>query len=67
MTKINLIFALLVISNPAFAYIGPGMGGGLIVAVLGVVGAIVLALIGTVYYPIKRMLKKRKKGLKHRN
>ena len=45
----------------AFAYIGPGMGGGFIAAVLGVVGAILLALFGILYYPIKRMLKNRKK------
>jgi len=61
MKKINLIIALLIISSPASAYIGPGMGGGFIAAVLGVVGAILLALFGILYYPIKRMLKNRKK------
>ena len=61
MKKINLIIALLIISNPAFAYIGPGMGGGFIAAVLGVIGAVLLALFGILYYPIKRMLKNRKK------
>ena len=61
MKKINLIIVLLSISSPAFAYIGPGMGGGLIAGVLGVVGAILLALFGILYYPIKRMLKNRKK------
>ena len=61
MNKINLIIALLIISSPVFAYIGPGMGGGVIAAVLGVIGAILLALFGILYYPIKRMLKNRKK------
>ena len=61
MNKINLIIALLMISSPIFAYVGPGMGGGVIAAVLGVVGAILLALFGILYYPIKRMLKNRKK------
>jgi hypothetical protein len=61
MKKINLIIALLIISSPIFAYVGPGMGGGLIAAVLGVIGAILLALFGILYYPIKRMLKNRKK------
>ena len=61
MNKINLIIALLIISSPVFAYIGPGMGGGLIAAVLGVIGAVLLALFGILYYPIKRMLKNRKK------
>tara|TARA_Y100000385_G_C12809559_1_gene515469 strand:+ start:351 stop:536 length:186 start_codon:yes stop_codon:yes gene_type:complete len=61
MKKINLIIVLLSISSPVVAYIGPGMGGGVIAAVLGVVGAILLALFGILYYPIKRMLKNRKK------
>ena len=61
MNKTNLIIVLLSISSPVFAYIGPGMGGGFIAAVLGVVGAILLALFGILYYPIKRMLKNRKK------
>ena len=61
MKNTNLIIALLIISSPASAYIGPGMGGGVIAAVLGVVGAVLLALFGILYYPIKRMLKNRKK------
>ena len=61
MKKTNLIIVLLSINIPAYAYIGPGMGGGLIAAVLGVIGAVLLALFGILYYPIKRMLKNRKK------
>ena len=61
MKKTNLIIVLLSISFSASAYIGPGMGGGVIAAVLGVIGAILLALFGILYYPIKRMLKNRKK------
>jgi len=61
MKKINLTIVLLSISSSVFAYIGPGMGGGLIAGVLGVIGAILLALFGILYYPIKRVLKNRKK------
>ena len=61
MNKANLIIVLLSISSTASAYIGPGMGGGVIAAVLGVIGAVLLALFGILYYPIKRMLKNRKK------
>ena len=61
MNKANLIIVLLSISSTASAYIGPGMGGGIIAAVLGVIGAVLLALFGILYYPIKRMLKNRKK------
>ena len=61
MKKINLVIVLLSISSSVFAYIGPGMGGGIIAGVLGVIGAVLLALFGILYYPIKRMLKNRKK------
>ena len=42
-----LIFLLLLISNPAFAYIGPGMGGRVIIGVIGVIGG---TLISVVWY-----------------
>ena len=45
---------------PAYAYVGPGMGGGVIVAIIGFFAAIFLGLWGILYYPIKRALKKRK-------
>ena len=61
MNKINLIIVLLSISSSVFAYIGPGIGGGVIAGVLGVIGAVLLAIFGILYYPIKRMLKNRKK------
>ena len=61
MKKTNLIIVLLTISIPVYAYIGPGMGGGIIAGILGVIGAVLLALFGILYYPIKRMLKNRKK------
>jgi hypothetical protein len=61
MRNLHLIIILFLINTPVFAYLGPGMGGGIIAAVLGVVGAILLAIFGILYYPIKRMLKNRKK------
>ena len=61
MKKINLVIVLLSISSSVFAYIGPGIGGGIIAGVLGVIGAVLLALFGILYYPIKRMFKNRKK------
>ena len=60
MKNIYLIIVLSSISSPASAYIGPGMGGGVIAGVFGVIGAVLLALFGILYYPIKRMLKNRK-------
>ena len=60
MNQVTIILSMLVISTPVFSYIGPGMGGGLIAAVLGIVGAIILMIFGILYYPIKKMFKNRK-------
>ena len=46
---------------PLFAYIGPGMGGGVIAAIFGIIAAFFLGLWGILYYPIKRALKNKKK------
>ena len=55
-----LFFSLFLISLPSYAYIGPGMGGGVIAAIVGFFAAILLGLWGILYYPIKRALKNRK-------
>ena len=47
--------------SPFFAYIGPGMGGGVIAAIFGIIAAFFLGLWGILYYPIKRLLKNKKK------
>ena len=54
---INIIFI-----SSADAYIGPGMGGGIIAATIGVIVAIFAALFGILYFPIKRHIKERKKN-----
>ena len=57
-----LILAATLLAAPAqaFAYIGPGLGAGAISAVLGVLGSIFLGLFAVLYYPIKRLMKKRR-------
>lgn len=60
MNKSILIIYLFLISMPSFAYLGPGMGGGAIAAIIGFFAAILLGLWGILYYPIKRALKNRK-------
>ncbi len=57
--KLCMIF-LLMVSMPVNAYIGPGMGGGAIAVVFGILAAIFMAIFGFVYYPIKRWIKRRK-------
>ncbi len=43
-----------------FSYIGPGMGGGVIAAIFGIIAAFFLGLWGILYYPIKRAFKNKK-------
>ena len=54
----SIIFCL--ISAPSFAYLGPGIGGGIIAATTGVIVAIFAALFGLLWFPMKRLIKKRK-------
>ena len=51
-------------ANSLFAYIGPGMGGGVIAAIFGIIAAFFLGLWGILYYPIKRAFKNKKKNNK---
>lgn len=45
----------------ALAYIGPGAGLSAIGTLVALVGAVLLAIVGFVWYPVKRLLKGRKK------
>ena len=67
MNKSILFLSLFLISLPSYAYIGPGMSGGVIAAIIGFFAAILLGLWGILYYPIKRALKKRKDKKKSLN
>ncbi len=51
---------LIAAATPAAAYIGPGAGLGAIGTVIAVIGAVLLMIVGFVWYPVKRMLKRRK-------
>ena len=59
---IALTALLLAAPNQALAYIGPGAGLGAIGTVIGIIGAALLLVVGFLWYPIKRMMKKRKAG-----
>ena len=49
---------MIVILSSVLGYIGPGLGGGIITAVLGFFTSIFLALFAIVWYPVKRLIKK---------
>jgi hypothetical protein len=44
--------------SSVLGYIGPGLGGGIITAVIGFFASIFLALFAIIWYPIKQLIKK---------
>jgi type VI protein secretion system component VasK len=63
----SLSIASLLFAAPqsAEAYIGPGAGISVIGTVIALIGAVLLAIIGFIWYPMKRLLA-RKKGKTNR-
>ena len=53
-----IALSLLFTSN-AFAYVGPGIGLGVIGTLFGIFAAVALALFGLFWYPIKRAFSKK--------
>ena len=62
MWKLGMCVTLvaMLLAFPAHAYIGPGVGAGTIAVVLGVVASIFLAFVAIIWYPLKRLIKRRK-------
>jgi hypothetical protein len=57
--RLTAFFVVLLISFPAQAYVGPGAGLSAIGVVLALVGAILMMIAGFVWYPVKKLLKRR--------
>lgn len=56
----TLLASMIFLGTPALAYIGPGAGAGAIGVLIAIIGGIVLLLIGFLWFPIKRMMRKNK-------
>jgi uncharacterized membrane protein YdjX (TVP38/TMEM64 family) len=52
-------FILSAVPGMALAYIGPGAGLSAIGGVVSLLGAVVLLIVGFVWYPVKRLLRRR--------
>ncbi len=62
MTKlytIILFVGVLINSSQAYAYLGPGAGLSAIGSVLALLGFVFLLVVGFLWYPIKRLFKKK--------
>lgn len=53
-----LVVAVLTYSPLALAYIGPGLGAGAIATVLGIVAGLLMLIVGVIWYPIKRLIRR---------
>ena len=62
MSESMVFFIIFFNLSPLFVYIGPGMGGGVIAAIFGIIAAFFLGLWGILYYPIKRAFKNKNKN-----
>ena len=63
MRRTLLLLAVLALpawAPAAHAYIGPGVGIGALATVLGILGSLVLWLCAVLWYPFKRMLRRRR-------
>ena len=59
--KTAVILLMLCLPLVAEAYIGPGMSGGLIALVLGILATIFIGFFAICWYPIKLLFKKKQK------
>lgn len=59
MFKLTLATTLIfLINTSSHAYLGPGIAGGTILAILGIIFAFLAIIFGLVWFPIKRLIKK---------
>ena len=49
---------LLSYSTVASAYIGPGLGAGAVTVVLGIVSGLLMLLVGIIWYPLKKLIRR---------
>jgi len=60
--RIVMTISILLVPALASAYVGPGAGLSAIGSVLALIGAVIMLIVGFLWYPIKRMLRKRKQS-----
>ena len=63
MYKLTIFSSIYILfQTHAISYVGPGMGGGLIAATIGVVVALLVSIFALLWFPIKKILKKKKQN-----
>lgn len=60
MLKLLALLLILLAPVSAFAYIGPGAGISVLGSLLGILGTIVVAIGAILFWPVRKLLKRRK-------
>lgn len=60
MKSVVCLFSILLLAYPplALAYIGPGLGAGAVTVVLGIASGLLMLLVGVVWYPVKKLIRR---------
>jgi hypothetical protein len=56
--RLCLLLSLWLYMGAATAYVGPGLGLGAAGAVVGLIVTILLAILGVIWYPLKRLIRR---------
>ena len=59
-TNVAVAIALFAVSSPVAAYVGPGAGLSALGSLFALLAAIVVAIFGFLWYPIKRLIGRRR-------
>lgn len=57
---VTLPLSMIILPAHALAYIGPGLGLSALGSLLALVAGVVLAIVGFIWYPVKRILHRRR-------
>jgi len=60
LVRVIVVLAIGLYPVQALAYIGPGAGLSAIGSLLALIAAVALAVVGFVWYPVKRLMRRRK-------
>ena len=60
---LKTIFIFFSFVSTSYAYLGPGIGGGILATTLSIVIAIFAAIFAVIWFPLKRFLKRRKEKI----
>jgi uncharacterized membrane protein YccC len=57
-----MLIAIMMLPTNSFAYVGPGAGLSIIGSLLALVAAVIIAIFGFLWFPLRRILRKRKQA-----